>query len=440
MQRIFLGVIVIMAAFGTGLGAYGANDDGRLYAGTAKADITPPEEDAVDLLGKKLKLRDHLYARALVLKSGDTSLAIVALDLILFASEKVVAEAKQQWGVDHVILCSSHTHSAMAPKGLIVRPHSGNDWTRAGKDPGEMVDWPSLSEDPWYAATEEKIVAAIGEAASNLFPATISAVRGHFESAYMAHNRRLVLPNGRVRPLWANPNRIPTEPVDPTVGVIRVNDEAGRVRAFLVNYACHPVSSANSGYLHRDFPGSTVDYIEEQLGDQCMAMFVQGAEGDQDPYDMGGGEHGFNVMKQCGISLAKGALRLARSMGPTRGPRGTSIEATESLLKIKYRRGDEFSNVLVSTVVINDEIALFAIPGEPFIQHQIDLTARSPLPNTFLLGLAYSGAGTPFTVYIPTERAVKEGGYGATEASYVEAGAGAKMVKEALASIEAMIE
>ena len=428
-----------MLVVGIGSIVCAANGDGLLYAGTAKVDITPPEEAAVDLVGRKLKLRDHLYARALVLKSGETSVAIVSLDLILFASAKVVAEAKRQWGVDHVILCSSHTHSAMAPKGLILRPHSGNDWTRAGKDPGEMVDWPSLSEDPWYAATEDKIVAAIGEAANNLFPATISAARGHFESAYMAHNRRLVGEDGRVRPLWANPNRIPTEPVDPTVGVIRVKDEAGRVRAFLVNYACHAVSSANSGFLHRDFPGATVDYIEEQLGDQCMAMFVQGAEGDQDPYDMGGGEHGFNVMKQCGISLAKGALRLARSMGPTRGRRGTSIEAKESLLKIKYRRGDKFSNVLVSTVVINDQIALFAIPGEPFIQHQIDLTARSPLPNTFMLGLAYSGAGTPFTVYIPTAKAVKEGGYGATEASYVEAGAGAKMVKEAVSSINELI-
>jgi len=440
MQRIFLGVIAIMCALGMGFRADAADAAGRLYAGTAKADITPSEDVAVDLVGRKLKLRDRLYARALVLKSGDTSLAIVSLDLILFSSAKVVAEAKEKYGVDHVILCSTHTHAAMAPKGLILRAHSGNDWTRAGKDPGEMVDWPSLSEDPWYAATEEKIVAAIGEAAQNLFPASISAARGHFESAYMAHNRRLVLPNGRVRPLWANPNRIPTEPVDPNVGVIRVDDEAGKPRAFLVNYACHPVSSANSGYLHRDFPGSTVDYIEEQLGDQCMAMFTQGAEGDQDPYDMGGGEHGFNVMKQCGISLAKGALRLAETMEAPREGQDSSIEAKESLLKINYRRGDKFSNVLVTTVAINDEIALFAIPGEPFIQHQIDLRAKSPLPKTFLLGLAYSGAGTPFTVYIPTEKAVKEGGYGATEASYVEAAAGAKMVNEALASIEAMIE
>jgi hypothetical protein len=435
MTKKILRIIMSIMAVGIGIGAYGAEASGRLFAGTAKADITPPEENAVNLLGHKLKIRDHLYARALVLKDANTSVAIVSLDLILFSSAKVVAEAKAKWKVDHVILCSTHTHAGMAPKGLIIGGGK-KDWTRAG-DPGEELDWAALSEDPWYAATEGKIVDAIGEAVKNLFPATVTAARGPYEGAYMAHNRRLVNTNGTVTAMWDNPKRLPTKPIDQTLGIIRVDDPAGKPRALLVNFACHAVASMGAGYLCRDFPGAMVDYVEKEMGNDCMAMFVNGAEGDQDPYDMHAGtEHGFNIIRQCGISLGKGALNLSKSIKPRQDAKKQSVKAKESMLKIKCRKSDKVTDVLITTAVINGEIAMVAVPGEPFVQHQLDLRAKSPLPNTFMLGLSYSGAGTPFTVYIPTAQAVKEGGYGAAECSFLEAEAGAKIVNEGVASIK----
>jgi hypothetical protein len=75
------------------------------------------------------------------------------------------------------------------------------------------------------------------------------------------------------------------------------------------------------------------------------------------------------------------------------------------------------------------------VPGEPFIQHQLDLTRASPIPNAFMMGLAYCGTGSPFVVYIPTVQAVKEGGYGAAECSFLAADAGERMVKQGVASI-----
>jgi len=413
--------------------ARGAERNGTLSAGTARVDITPSPGAGVNLLGRPLKDRDRLYGRALVLSDGKTSLAIVSLDLILFSSARVVSEAKAKWKLDHVILCSTHTHAGMAPQGLIIGG-GRKDWTR-GADPAGLVDWPALSSDPWYAATEDKIVAAIGEAAKNMFPAGLAAARGPYDGAYMAHNRRLVNANGTVRAMWDNPKRLPTKPVDQTLGVIRVDDAAGTPRAFLVNFACHAVASMNSGYLCRDFPGAMVDYVEKELGDQCMAMFVQGAEGDQDPYDMGGGEHGFNIIRQCGISLGKAALRAAKAIPPRGGKVKSSLKAKQSALTLKCRSGDKTSEVVITTVVINEEVAMVSVPGEPFVQHQLDLRAKSPLANTFLLGLAYSGAGTPFTVYIPTAQAVREGGYGAAECSFLEPDAGTKIVDAGVASI-----
>jgi neutral ceramidase len=411
-----------------------AQESAPLLAGTAKVEITPTAEQAVNLTGQPLQLRDPLFARVLVLKTPQTSIAIVSVDLIVFASKKVIDEAKAKYGLDHLILCATHTHAAPAPRGMLIKPPAAPDWTRSPKAPAEVIDWPGLSADPWYAATEAKVIAAIGQAMQHLFPARLAAGKGPFESAYMAHNRRLVRA-GIVSAMWENPDRRPTKPVDPTVGVIRVEDMTGKVRAFAVQYACHPVTLMGASAVSRDYPGAMVDHIEQELGPDCIAMFLQGASGDLDPYDLHNlrGENRFNVAKQAGISLAKGALQIAQNLKPQSA---SAIQVKESLLTIPNRHGNLSTEVGLLTMAIGRDLALVAIPGEPFIQHQLDLTAQSPIANSFILGLAYHGKGTPFVVYIPTARAVKEGGYGASECSFLAPEAGEKLVAEAVAQLQ----
>ncbi len=414
-------------------GVLTAQEPAPFFAGTAKVEITPAAEQAVNLTGQPLQLRDPLFARVLVLKTPQTSVAIVSVDLIVFASRKVIDEAKKKWGVDHIILCATHTHAAPAPRGMIIKPPAAPDWTRSPKAPAEVIDWPGLSADPWYAATEAKIIAAIGQAMQNLFPARLAAGKGNFESAYMAHNRRL-LQAGSIRAMWDNPDRRPTKPVDPTVGVIRIEDMSGKPRAFAVQYACHPVTLMGAGAVSRDYPGAMVDHIEQELGSDCMAMLLQGASGDLDPYDLSGlrGENRFNIAKQAGISLAKGALQIATHLKPFAS---TTVDVKESLLTIPNRSGNLSTEVGMLTMIINRDLALVTIPGEPFVQHQLDLTAQSPIANTFILGLAYHGKGTPFVVYIPTAQAVKEGGYGATECSFLTPDAGERMINQAVSQL-----
>lgn len=428
--------------FSVSSNAFGKDETASLLAGTAKVDITPPEKDAVNLSGQPLRKRDSLYARVVVLKDQKVSLAIVSVDLIVFSSLKVITEARKKWGVDHVILCSTHTHAAMAPRGLLIKPPFSPDWTRNGKDPGTTIDWPTLSSDPWYAETEDKIIAAIGKAMNNLFEAKLISGKGAFESAYMAHNRRLVREGGPVLAMWENPDRRPTKPIDPTVGVIRIDDLKGKPRALMVQYACHPVATMSAGMVSRDFPGAMVDHIEQELGDNCMGMFLQGAQGDLDPYDLYNlkGENRFNIVRMAGISLAKGALKIASIFKETPKTESTPIQIKESLLTLAHRNGTNTSNVGILTVVINKDLALVAIPGEPFISHQIELTSKSPIKNTLILGLAYHGKGSPFVVYIPTVQAVKEGGYGATECSFLAADAGDKMISEAVLSIQSLLK
>lgn len=439
---LLLTVCVAFIMLGTTQKIHGKDETANLMAATAKVDITPPEKDAVNLVGQPLRKRDSLYARVVVLKDQKVSLAIVSVDLIVFSSLKVITEARKKWGVDHVILCSTHTHAAMAPRGLLIKPPFSPDWTRNGKDPGTTIDWPALSSDPWYAETEDKIIAAIGKAMNNLFAAKLVSGKGPFESAYMAHNRRLVREGSPVLAMWENPDRRPTKPIDPTVGVIRIDDLTGKPRALMVQYACHPVATMSAGMVSRDFPGAMVDHIELEVGDNCMGMFLQGAQGDLDPYDLHNlkGENRFNIVRMAGISLAKGALKIASTFKETPKTESTPIQIKESLLTLAHRNGTNTSNVGILTVVINKDLALVAIPGEPFISHQIELTSKSPIKNTLILGLAYHGKGSPFVVYIPTVQAVKEGGYGATECSFLAADAGEKMISEAVLSIQSLLK
>lgn len=445
-ERIPEAVLAIIFA-AVGFNSNAANEPRRLLAGTAKVDITYPAGGMKDAAAKKIQ--DRLFARVLVLQDQDTSLAIVAADMIFFASPEVVRAAKEKWGLDHVILSGTHTHSGGYPAGGCTKVHPEGTknarWTRMG-DPSEVLNM-EFPEDAWYQEVEEKVVAAIGEAKRNLFPARIGAGKAPLKSAYLAHNRRLVKADGKVEMLWTNPERIPTRPVDPTVGVIRIDDDTGAPRSLLVHYACHATTLMGSGVISADYPGAMCDYVEKEMGDQCMAMFLQGASGDIDPYLMKlpATEHRLNVVRQTGASLGRKAVQIARGVS-TRPHAGGTLKVKESLLAIDHRKvgsytpaPDKTSPVGLTTVTYGKEFAWLAIPGEPFAQHQIDLTRQSPVPNSFILGLAYSGQGTPFAIYIPTQEAIRQGGYGADEATFLAAGAGERMVSEGLACINSML-
>lgn len=398
-------------------------------AGTAKLDITPTPGTAVSLTSQNLAANDSLFARVLILKNETTTIAILSVDAIVFASARIAEEAKAKHGITHIIQSATHTHTGMTPQGMrIGGPENRPDWTRSSKPPDQTLDWPAFSKDPWYAQTEQRILDAIGYACANLFPAKIATGSGDFESVYMAHNRRLVTEKG-VTMLWENPDRRPTSPRDPTVGVIRIDDLSGKPRALAVMYACHPVAMMNSGVVSRDYPGATVDAIEESLGPDCLGLFLQGASGDLDPFDLQSlrSRNRANISKQAGLSLAKRALDIAGTLNSTDSLEPLLVK--ERMVQIPNRTPNATTPVNLLALRLGTELALAAIPGEPFVQHQINLRERcKSLRNVFILGLAYSGTGCPFLVYIPTAQAVKEGGYGATECSFLAPEAGDRML------------
>jgi hypothetical protein len=397
---------------------------GGLYAGAAKVDITPPV--GIDMCGYgegilSQGIHDQLFARVVVLSNGRISLAIVSSDLVYLWSDRVIAEVKKKWKIDHVILNASHTHAG-----------------------------PHYHPTAWYSSMEDKVIASIGEAANNLFPARIGAGMGPAASEYFGYNRRVVGMDGKTTMLWTNPDRKPVGPIDQNVRVMRIDDVKGNPRIILVHYACHPVTlGAENRLISADFPGPMATHVEQELGkegNKCIAMFLQGGGGDVHPYEAGmSGERAFALVRQSGISLGNSALRVARQIGTPQDEIPAVIKVKESILKIQYR--EDHAKVIdagVMSVVINNEIALAVISYEPFIQHQLDLVNKSPVKNTFLLGYSYFGKGTPLDTYLPTIQATEEGGYGAALGScncnVLDVGAGEKMVDQAVVDIKNLIK
>jgi len=86
-----------------------------------------------------------------------------------------------------------------------------------------------------------------------------------------------------------------------------------------------------------------------------------------------------------------------------------------------------------SVVILNGDLAFALFPGEFFIEFQKELKTRSPVRDTFFVGYCNDSLA-----YFPTLQAISEGGYGATTNSFVEIGAGERMILQALVDLYAL--
>jgi hypothetical protein len=310
----------------------------------------------------------------------------------------------------------------------------------------------------WESTALERIAAAIERASGRLQPASIGTGEGE---VFIGHNRRLIEPDGTVKMLWRNATKTPTHPVDSRVGVIRIDGRGGRVLAIIVNYACHPVIFGPDNLKYSaDYPSATAEVVEQAFGEGAVSLFLQGAAGNINPYfdKMRLEEDAEKLMKETGRQLGKEALRVARSIA-TRPPKHPELQFALDVRHFKPRYDPEklleplkaelkpavfaryrkyLSTPLdcpVTTLIINREIALAGMPGEPFVEFGVSFRDRSPLRNSFFAGYANGYHG-----YFPTIRAAVEGGYGAEGiVARTEVGAGEAMLDTALIRLYSLL-
>ena len=119
------------------------------------------------------------------------------------------------------------------------------------------------------------IVSAIEQAKAKLAPARIG-----YGTAKIDLNVNRDLYNSRQE--WrqaANPDG----PSDKTLAVVEFRRADDTPIAVYMNYAMHPVNFYMTGVVSADFPGEAARYVEEMFDNRTVAIFSNGAEGDQNP-------------------------------------------------------------------------------------------------------------------------------------------------------------
>ncbi len=399
--------------------------DVQLEAGVAKVEITPSTFGpmygyANRKCGPANGTHDPLYAKALVLAAGDSRLAIVTLDLGSIVSENLKRDVAAKLGIPVLLLSASHSHST--PSFL---PSEGSV---------RGVTPPSFTPSPYQAELEQKIFDAVQRAATSLVPARLGIGRGSLQLGY---NRLLLRDDGRARALFDNLERIPYGPVDPEFTLLRVEDMSGAARALVVHYACHAVVLGPTSCLYSaDYPGVLQAKVEAAIpGVQCM--FVQGGAGDINPLFQGrtGNEdEDLATMQKMGELLADQVLRSVKDIKPT-SPVRFPIQYSSETLKFsdRWEKGKSLE-VGITTVLINREIAIAAVPGEPMHKFQTYWKHNADVPYPLFYGYTYSSGGV-WPGYIPDIRSAAYGGYGADVSTRIEVGAGETIMRHHLINL-----
>jgi len=389
--------------------AAGMNTTGALRAGTARVNITPDNPDR--------PVHDPVYARSLVLEKDNQRLAFVSVDLGIYTSDELEVACKKRFGITGVLLSSSHTHS----------------------DPGKK-----------YAAFyEEQILRAVDAALKNMFPARICA--GHRSFPQLGFNRLIPREDGHARESWfsddhytsENPERIPFGPVDPEVGVIKIEDTNGLPRVILMNYACHADVVCQNYAISADYPGVAARKVEEAFGTNVNCLFVQGAAGNIESLIISSRRTGpddpfqtdYSTIERVGGLLAYETVKLAKSLKPKPNKRATIRRMDDSLTFTgRFEKNASF-DLHISTVLINDDIIIATVPGEPFVQLQLDWKKKVEAAHPFLFGYTWFQGTWPN--YIPDIKSAALGGYGADQNSprMIEVGAGEAIMNKHLENI-----
>jgi hypothetical protein len=230
-----------------------ARKPGQLLAGVAKVEITNK---------KVLPLNDPLYAKALVIKSDTTTVVLVTLDAVAVGEighikndylGKVRARLQKEFKIapESVVVNASHCH------GIVC------------------------------ADVDEKTVEAVKLATENMVPVTVGVGVGTESRA--SENRRLKLKSGKeadVRHAYSLPpddEVVGVGPIDPQIGILRLDRADGRTLAVVYNFACHPIMGVNGDGNTADVVGFASRVIEDNMSEGTVALFVQGCGGDINP-------------------------------------------------------------------------------------------------------------------------------------------------------------
>jgi hypothetical protein len=180
----------------------------QLKASVRRTEITPPlgiQMAGYNSTGRPAKgVLDPLYAQILILDDGTRAIALVTLDLIFTLLDRemdsIRATVRRTVGIEDVVFVASHTHS-----GPIFNGSTGVECKNRRPNCGPNQ--------------------------SSLRPDRTRRIGSGWGQSQIGANRRYQPVDGPEVMFWRNATKSPTFPVDPTVGVIRVDRDGRHARS-----------------------------------------------------------------------------------------------------------------------------------------------------------------------------------------------------------------
>ena len=395
--------------------AFSAEQKGPLRAGASKVDISPTKDMFPLMAGQAYAdVHDPLYARALVLDNGSSKVALISVDTTsLPNSDDIVKAVTAELGIPagHLTMSATHDHNT---------PTFGGGGRGGNYDPTR-----------YNAILKNGVLEAARQANARLQPARIGFGTG---KAYINTNRDEKIGDA-YRMGYA-----PGGPSDKTVAVLAVNSPSGDPIAVWSNYAVHGVvmflSKTRDGQaeITGDIGGATSSYVEDRLKNNVVALWTQGAAGDQNPLFMSTynqdapdvhdeGAAGWAILDVQARRLGEEIVRVSRNIQNTTD-RVVLWGATTSVTCPGQRRAEppraevpagasptsftsstakmvdgEPVTIPLGLVMIND-IALASVSGEVFNEIGQHLKKDSLFDRTAMVTLSPGRIG-----YIPTDKA-----------------------------------
>ncbi|MDZ4783849.1 MAG: neutral/alkaline non-lysosomal ceramidase N-terminal domain-containing protein [Planctomycetia bacterium] len=249
---------VVLTVFAASVGACRAAE---LKAGVARVDLTPPLEFHVPLggYGERMNrpaegVHDRIFAKALVVTAGQQKFAIVTVDIVGFPptlKPELLERLSDGWSAGQVMLLASHSHTSIEMNAI---------------NPLNTFQIPQLGI--YNSRVHEFVVDRLSEVVRQAERQLIEVSVGTTTESIDGWNR----------------NRRGGTVTDNNLTVTRIDTALGKPLAVLVNFTAHPTFMSGEDMLFSgDWPGHLQRTVESLVADGVIAMYYNGAEGDQAP-------------------------------------------------------------------------------------------------------------------------------------------------------------
>ena len=425
----------------------------KLYAGYASTVITPPMGIGISGYFKDRNAEgvlDDLYARAVALRVGEETIAIIAVDLCYIDKpdfKRVLAQIAADNGLapDHIFMTCTHTHTS--------------PFVNAAR---------SAEIDNQYSLYFNRRVSdAVRFAIEDLKPGKLGWTIGKAENVAFVRRFRMKDGGCRTNPGIGNPDILhPIGDVDERLNVVRI-DREGADTIVIGNFGNHP-DTIGGNLISADWPGLSCVALERAIPG-VKAIFLNGMQGDVNHINVNakGGDlnnmfhdfddvhRGYSHAKHIANVVAGGIMAVYEKVNyidvdeirckqqlisvpankateeelkqayvykklheeghddqiPFEGMELTTVVA-EALRMVRLSTGPDNFELLLSSIAIG-ELALIGVPGEPFTGIGRGLKENKSFALVMPCCLTNGDEG-----YFPMQDAYDEGGYEARSSNY----------------------